>query len=492
MANNNDIYSFGDTTNINQILNDLISSDMISKNKMFMKKAECYYNAHNDVEYIDFRKYTANGITKYNENRSNRKVSHNFFKILVNQTVSYIVGNPITYQIDDVKLQQYLDQKFMFEFDDNNVMWIKEANKKGVGYVHVYYDKEGELQYCVIPSEQIIPIYEDSFKKKLKEVVRYYKVQGVNSKGEKEQQTRVEWWTAETVTYYREIEKGQFIQESDCMSHWTYSIDTNPEYLEGLSWGKVPFIQLFNNDEATSQLVDIKESIDAYDLIQSEFVNQIADVREILIKVLGYSGTSADEILQAFRGTGIVKIDDPTGNIDVLKTDIPVEARQTALKNLKDNIFLLGQGVDTNPEKLGTNSSGIALKMLYGHLDLKANTLIRKLKKSLYEFMWFIIEDYNRKFNTSIDFRDIKLTVNKNMIVNESEIIENIVKSNGLISRDTQLEMHPYVEDPTREAERLDEEEQANLENYMQQVENNNTINEQNKEEQQQLQDGKK
>ncbi len=477
MATLNDIYAFSDKIAITNILRNLIEDDMISKEKTFMRTAENYFIGKNDIEKIDFRQYEANGVVKTNKNRSNNKISHNFLKILINQAVSYICGNPIGYKTEDIKLQEYLDQIFMFEFDDNNVMWIKEAMKKGRSYLHFYYDVEGNLNYAIVPSEQIIPIYKDSFKKELQEVIRYYQQNGLDSKGKKVVKTAVEWWTATEVRYYSQTDEGDFI-ETNTMPHWSFSIDTNPEIAEMLGWGKVPFVELFNNDEGTGQLEDIKASNDAYDLIQSEFVNQIADVREILIKVLGYSRTNADEILQAFRGTGIVKIDDSTGNIDVLKSEIPVEARQAALKNLKDNIFLLGQGVDSNPEKVGTNASGIALKMLYGHLDLKANTLIRKLKKALYEFLWFIIDDYNRKFNAAINYRDIKLTINKNLIVNESEIIDNLAKSKGIISDETIVEMHPYVENSTLERERLEEQEVKALEAFNNQVmqEQNNQV----------------
>lgn len=484
MATLNDIISLSNLgITDNKIVQKLINDDISSVNKAFMRTTDNYYANKNDVLKIDFRAYTgtvitgtdANGkpitakIQKINENRSNQRLSHNFLKLLINQAVNYISGNAISYKHEDDIFQQYIDEYLMFNFDDNNVMWLKEARKKGKGYVHIYYDQLGVLNYAVIPSEQIIPIYKDEFKKELQEVIRYYSINGVNEKGEQITRKKVEWWTDKEVKYYIEDDKGDFIL-SDQVSHWNYSIDTSPSYVEAFSWGKVPFVQMFNNDEETGDLQDIKGFIDAYDILQSEFVNQIADVREILIKVLGYSGTTADEILQAFRGTGIVKIDDATGDIDVLKSEIPVEARQAALKNLKDNIFMIGQGVDPNPEKIGTNITGIALKMLYGALDLKCSVSIRKMHKALYEFMWFIAEDYNRRFNASINYRDIKFTFNKNMIMNEAEIIDSLAKSKGIISDETIIENHPYVSDPSMEEQRMKEQEAKQLEEFNNQV----------------------
>jgi len=446
------------------IIKQLIDNDIISTSKSFMKKAENYFNNKNDVLNLDFRQYVADGITKTNNNRSNHRISHNFLKLLINQAVNYVTGNSISYAHDDDKFKEYLDDILMFDYDDNNVMWLKEARKKGRSYVNFYYDKDGELKYAIIPSEEIIPVYKDNFKKELQEVVRYYSFNATEN-NKLVVRKKVEWWNEKEVKYYTEDQTGGFVFMG-ALPHWTYSIDNAPDFVEGYAWGKVPFVQLFNNDEESSDLVDIKGFIDAYDLLMSEFVNQLADVREILVKVMGYSGTSADEILTCFRGTGIVKIDDPTGNIDVLKSEIPVEARQAALKNLKDNIFMIGQGVDTNPEKIGTSITGIALKMLYGALDLKCSASIRKMHKALYEFMWFIVEDYNRKFGASINYKEIKFTFSKNMITNEAEIIESLAKSKGLISDETIIAKHPYVDDPRMEDERMKAQEEKQMEQF--------------------------
>jgi hypothetical protein len=44
------------------------------------------------------------------------------------------------------------------------------------------------------------------------------------------------------------------------------------------------------------------------------------------------------------------------------------------------------------------------------------------------------------------------------MLFNESEIIENLLKSQGTLSQQTLLAKHPYVTDPQEEMARLEEE----------------------------------
>lgn len=457
----------------------LIDDFEISPDRASMIKGAMYYENQNDVLKLDFRKYKglcktgekdSNGNpiltfgVKINENRSNYRIPHNFFKLLVDQLVNYITGKGVTYTHPDETFIKWLDKKLVYDFDETVSMWLEESRIKGKSYLHFYYGTDGMLNYAVIPAEQVVPIYKDDFKKELDQVIRYYMVPAVNAKGETIEVTQAEWWTDKAVTVYRKEESGDFAFVEQ-MSHWTFNMDTSPDYVEAHSWGVVPFIELRTGIRGKNDLQDVKGQIDTYDLLMSEFVNQIADVREILVKVLGYSGSSADEILQAFKGTGIVKIDDASGNVDVLKTEIPVEARTTALKTLKDNIFMIGKGVDTNPEKYGTAIAGVALQMMYRPLDMKSDTAIIGLNRALGKFMWFLADDYNRNHGGAIDYMDIKISYNKNTVEDVAAIIESNVKLKGIASDETIWERIPGI-DPSTESERMENQEAKQLDEF--------------------------
>lgn len=495
MASINDIISLSQKGfKDNKIIQSLINDDIISSEKAYMIKADSYYNGVNDVDEFDFRQYKANGIVKTNENRSNQRISNNYLKLLVDQLVNYVVGNGITYKHEDVKFMEYLDKKLLYDFTETISYWLEESRIKGRSYLHFYYNQnvinkngeiikkaDGKLEYAAIPAEQIIPIYKDDFKKDLQQIIRYYSVEAINKKGEEVLRKKVEWWTETEVKYFIEDDKGNFVFES-AMAHWNTSIDTDPTIVEPHAWGRVPFIELRTGIRGISDLQDVKGFIDAYDLLLSEFVNQLADVRELLIKVIGYSGSSADEILQCFRSTGLVKIDgDPGitggGNIDVLKSEIPVEARQAALKALKDNIFTMGKGVDTNPEKFGTAIAGIAIQMMYKPLDMKADIAIQMMKRGLGDFMWFIVNDYNRQSNGAIDSMDIDVSFNKNTIEDMATIIDSSVKLKGIVSDETIWERIPGI-DPAIEDERMAKQGEKDMEMFNNQVMQNNNLEE--------------
>ena len=160
---------------------------------------------------------------------------------------------------------------------------------------------------------------------------------------------------------------------------------------KGFGWGKVPFILLYNNSKQTTDLEPIKRYIDAYDAVTSGFLNDIKDIQTAIWVLKGYEGTDLSEFMQNLIKFKAIKLDaDEHAGAEPERLEIPVEARKVILELLDNKIYSIGQGIDLN--KLVKNTSGVALKILFTGLDMKANTLIRKLKKVFEELTWFICE----------------------------------------------------------------------------------------------------
>ena len=57
---------------------------------------------------------------------------------------------------------------------------------------------------------------------------------------------------------------------------------------------------------------------------------------------------------------------------------------------------------------------------------------------------------------------DVNIIFNRDILINEGEAIDNIAKSEGVISDETRLKQHPWVDDPVKELEKIKaEKEQA-------------------------------
>ena len=313
--------------------------------------------------------------------------------------------------------------------------------------IRLQIDKDGNFCYVIIPAEEIIPFYDTQYQKKLTELIRYYSITVV--KGDKEYLRRkVEWWTSKSVTYYMEDEEGNFTLEG-ISPHWNdiVLVDGNVVKREANNWGKIPFIPLYNNSGKTSDLSRIKSLQDAYNLISSASTNNQIDLVELYWIVQGYGGEAAKAIREKLQINKTVQITDPNGKVDAKQVTLSVSERIAWLDMLRSDIFTLGMAIDTTADKFAAAPSGVALQFLYTPLDQKANMMINKLKLALKEFFWFLTEDINNKHGTHFDSSLVKADVNKTIITNDGETIDNIMKSQNLVPDNILLNKHPYVDD---------------------------------------------
>jgi SPP1 family phage portal protein len=456
-----------DTTRIS----DLINSDLATEHKKKMEEGTDYYNTRHDIlDHLNY--YYEDGDQPVVDKISvNNIIPHPFHKILVDQKAAYIAGNPIVIGVDDETFQEDLILHLTEDFDDIVNDWIKGASNKGVEWLHFYIDPKGELEYIICPAEQIIPVYDTQYQNELIYVIRFYIYDLISPSGQSQQRYKVEFWDKDEVEYFAQTESSNFIHDPDYevnpAPHWFTFNTMNPEVKTNNSWGRVPFVGLYNNSEMYSDLHPIKDLIDAYDKVKSGWCNDLEDFAEQILVLKGFTGLRGNAEIEAgisqlalfiknLKRHKVVAIEGGSeSSVEPLKNEIPVEAKEKFLTLTRKEIFYFGEGVDVSDEKIGNSPSGIALKFLYSSLDLKANRLIRKLKSALKGAIWFVVEYLNLTENTKYDYEQVTFTINKSMIFNEAEKIDSLVKSKDILSEQTILENHPYVEDVQGEMDRL-------------------------------------
>jgi SPP1 family phage portal protein len=459
------------------MLKSLIDSDVSSQFKKDMSDSVNYYESRHDI-LANVRQYYRDGQLQENKAKANYKIPHPFHKILIDEKTAYLTGNPITIGIageesGEVKAKDYRSSLMNIlteKFDDVVADWVSGASKKGVEWIHFYINTAGELKYVIVPAEQIIAVYDMQYQDRLLYVIRFYQFDFVKSNGKVERRYKVEMWSARNVEYWEQTDGGGFIQDLSYQynpsPHWFEQYDTtgNP-IIEAHSWGRVPFIPLLNNSEMTTDLKPIKALIDAYDKVKSGWANDLEDFTEVLYVIKGLSNLSQEAsaglselaiVIKNIKEDGAISVDED-GDVKTIKAEVPVEARQKFLDITGREIIYFGEGSDVTADMLSQSHapSGVALQFLYARLDMKANRMIRKLKSALKDFVWFVTEYINRTENKNFDYGMVTFTVSKNQIFNTTEKIQSLVSSQGILSKETILEEHPYVEDVQSELARI-------------------------------------
>ena len=152
---------------------------------------------------------------------------------------------------------------------------------------------------------------------------------------------------------------------------------------------------------------------------------------------------------------------DEDGSAEAINTSVDITAAKDDFEALKKDIYDFGQGVDKNSDRLGNSPSGIALKFIYSGLDLKCNRMENAFKDGMEQLFWFVNRYLELTGAGSFYDKEIDITFNRDIAINESQAITDCQNSKGVISDETIVKNHPWVEDAAKEMELLKQQEEA-------------------------------
>ncbi len=448
------------TLNDNKIIS-MINDFKISPKRNWMIIGEKYYEVDND---IFSRKITkrVKGQEIEETYKANNKLAHSKYKNMVDEKVAYLLARDYSLKCDDEgyveKVKDVLGRHFQYTLSGLGY----EASNKGIAWFQVYTDLTGEFKTLIIPSEQCIPIWTDRSHTELESMIRVYET----TKWEYDRKktiTNIEVWAKDSVTYY--ILEGKML-----IYDYERNNDNNgpiAHYKKGdrwLAWGKVPFIAFKNNRIELPDIKFVKSLIDNYDLSRSEAANYVEEVKNLIFILKGYGGEDISEFMKRLNEDRAIPIDDPAdGGVDTITPTMDITALREHYEQLKRDISEDGQSINKDLDKFGSAPSGVALKFMYAGLDLKCNSLETEFKMGFENLLYFI--NIYLSENGLGSYKNINLDIifNRDMEINESEVIENCQKSKGVVSDDTIMANHPWVKDIEVEKELLDKQRQESL-----------------------------
>jgi len=439
------------------IINDQIASDQINPYKQQQQFGCNYYFDRADI-ISKKRTYWEDGVEKIDETVPNKKIQVNYFKLLIDQKVAYLVGKEPTITSSNPDHSTLINDLLGEEFPDIISDVIKNVSNKGVEYIMPYINAEGEFDYFILDSLEIIPIYDKWDKSCIRAFIRYYQV--VNEKGEVGLQ--IEYWDDKEVTYYVKESNDAMVlfdssREVNPQAHFTFDDGVNG--VKGFGWGRCPIIEFRNNNEMLSDLTpSLKSLIDDYNALNSTVSDDLAELQQSVLVVQNYMGTDKKELKRDMKNNKVL-LTGPEGGVSNLTVNIPIDSVEQTLQRRETDIFTTAQGVNTKNDIFNNAPSGVTLKQLYQSLDQKCSVLERKATKAIDELVSFITQFILIKTGVDYSEEDVCIKFNKQMLINQQEQIDMVTQSVGLLSKRTLLENHPWVNDVEEELRRIQAEE---------------------------------
>lgn len=424
--------------------------------------ADRYYRNQTDILREPPRKREAELGESPLRNADNR-IPLNFHGLLVNQKASYMFTAPPLFDLGskpaNKKLTAFLGDKYAKACKDLCV----NASNTSVAWLHLWKDRAiKKYKYAVVPSGQVIPVWSKSLEKELQGVLRCY--HDITDDGR--ELDVYEYWNDKACQAYA-VEAGGII-DTGLMPYNAFTlIDTEGnsnlvnEFTHDI--GEVPFFPFFNNNTDTDDLDNIKPLIDVYCKVFSGFVNDLEDIQEVIFVLTNYGGADLGQFLRELKDYKAIQIeDDGNGDksgVSTLTIELPVEARKELLATTRKCIFEQGQGIDPDPQNFG-NSSGVALGFLYSLLELKSGLMETEFKLGFGRFIRCVC----RLLGIGIKDDTIVQTWTRTSVKNDLELSQIAQQSKGVISDETIVSKHPWVEDPEKEMETLNAQKEEDAE----------------------------
>lgn len=279
----------------------------------------------------------------------------NFFKIFVTQLSQYLLGNGTTWKNDSTK------RKLGEDFDTRLQEAVKSSLRGAVSFLffnmdhvevfHVYDRKQG----C------FAPLYDEN-SGGLCAGVRYWQID-LNKPlratlYEIDGYTEMLWDDKNRPTMeWVHVGGDAYIQpKMPYKLQVASSVMTGTEIIAGENYPSFPIIPLWANPECQSEIVGLREKIDAYDMILNGFENDL-DNAQLYWIIKGAGGMDDADLSQFLDRLRTVKAAAPADGQEIapVEVNIPYEARERLLDRLEKQLYK--DAMIMNPESLASSAA---------------------------------------------------------------------------------------------------------------------------------------
>ena len=398
-----------------------INNDEASMKKHLARQGVAYFEAEHDILKKRIFFVGADGKLKEDLLKSNFRISHPFFNLLVKQQAQYMLSGKEPHVKSDIpELQTELDAYFNDNegFTAQLYQLLLGTITKGWEYMYAYKDEDGRTAFECADSLGVVEVRAKETQDKCDYLIHWY-VDRIEE-GCKEIK-RIEVWDKSQTFYYVQVDDGEIkLDEDEELNPKPHTVLQKGKKLYRDDYGTIPFFRLDNNPKQQSDLKLVKALIDDYDVMNVGLSNNIEDTNEALYVVKGFEGDDLDELMTNVRAKKHIGVAEG-GGVEVQTVDIPVEARKTKMEIDKENIYLFGMGVNTEALHAGGSTVTVQIKTAYYNLDLKCEGLLPCLKQFMRKLLRIVLDEINRNNKTAYQQSDVYFDFDRETIINEQE-----------------------------------------------------------------------
>ena len=442
-----------------------IANFKVSRKRREMLTGERYYRGDHDVLYKKRQAIGEDGELMEVKNLPNNRVMDNQYKKMVVQKVNYLVGQPLTFQSENKQFMDELKKLFGRKFMKLLKRIGTDAQNEGIVWIYPTYDDDGCLVFKKFKGHEVIPGWRDADHTILDYAIRIYAM--IDYSGTKKETIveKVEIYDETGISYFQ-LDGGHIVPEEPF--HEAYF---TVEGVHPFNWTKIPLIPFKRDADEIPLIRNAKSLQDGINDIMSNFENNMEeDARNTILILVNYDGENLGTFRRNLANYGAVKVktvDGAAGDLKTLQVEVNAENYKAILEIFKKALIENCMGFDAKDDRLGGQPNQMNIQSMYSDIDLDANETETEFQASFEELLWFIRCHFANTGVGDFDLDNLEIIFNRDLPMVESEVINNIRNSVGILSDETLVAQHPWVDDVELELKRKKKQEEAEREALM-------------------------
>jgi len=447
-----------------------------SPGRMMQIKGQLYYENEHDIIKRRRMMIGEDGKPQAVDNLPNNRIIDNQYGKLVNQKTNYLVGQPFVVEGKNETYVSVLKDIFNKRFMKTLKNAVKYSLNGGIAWLYPYYDEEGKLAFRLFPGYEILPFWRDSEHTILDAAIRLYLVEGYEGRNPV---------IIEKVELYDKSGIQRFIFDGTKLIPDVDNPEGRPDAsyvtaadrdgkITALNWQRIPLIPIKYNEEETPLIQKVKSLQDGINVMLSDFENNMQeDARNTILVLKNYDGTNLGEFRKNLATFGAVKVrydGDTKGGVETLTITVNAENYKAIVEIFKKALIENGMGYDAKDDRLSGNPNQMNIQSMYSDIDLEANDMETELQAAFDDILWFVDAHLANAGLGDFSGEDVTIAFNRDILINETEAIENCKASVGILSDETIVAQHPWIDDPQEEMERLEAQRQREQEDLFNQA----------------------
>ena len=363
------------------------------------------YDRKRNTTIMQYQKllYTMSGQAVPDNYSANYKICSNFFNRFVTQETQYLLGNGVSWQDDTT------EDTLGKDFDTQLQKAGHEALVGGVAFGFWNLD-----HMDVFNLREFVPLYDDEDNGAVRAGVRFWQIDG-------NKPMRATLYEVDGYTDFIKKDGEQSILH-DKRSYKLLMRSTEADGTEiyaGENYPTFPIVPLYGNTHKQSELIGLREQIDAYDLIKSGFANDLDDASQIYWVVQNGGGMDDIDLAKFIERMKTVKaavVEDGGAHAESHTIEVPYASREALLDRLRSDLYDDYMALDTKAIAGGA-ATATQIRAAYEPMNNKADMF----EYCIVDFLHGILE--------LAGITDEEPSFTRSLIVNEQEEVQTILSA---------------------------------------------------------------